>query len=337
MNFGEILTKAWRIIWKYKILWVFGILSSCGQGGGGGGGGGNTGFQYSRGDADVPPGMREFFNNMEYFFDHIQGWQIAMMVIGLFLFFLILGLIFTALSTVGRIGLIQGTVKTHKVVDLESGERLTFGELFNRGKPFFWRIFGFNILVGLAVFLAVIVLVIFFATVAVMTLGIAMICLIPLICLLIPASWLLSVLFEQVNIAIVVEDLSITDGLRRGWEIFTENIGNLIVMGLILGIGGWLVGLILALPMIAVVVPLVVGIVGGIRTSSELWFGGGIATAALCFGLYLPALILLNGILQGYIKTAWALTYLQLTSPAEEAPAPVEVLEKEVDEPEETG
>ena len=35
MEFGEILTKAWKIIWKFKILWVFGILSSCGHGGGG--------------------------------------------------------------------------------------------------------------------------------------------------------------------------------------------------------------------------------------------------------------------------------------------------------------
>src|SRR5437773_2631742 len=26
-NFGEILTRAWQIIWKHKILWVFGILA----------------------------------------------------------------------------------------------------------------------------------------------------------------------------------------------------------------------------------------------------------------------------------------------------------------------
>ena len=32
MDFGEILSKAWKIIWKFKILWIFGILTSCGQG-----------------------------------------------------------------------------------------------------------------------------------------------------------------------------------------------------------------------------------------------------------------------------------------------------------------
>jgi hypothetical protein len=29
-NFGEVLTRAWQIIWKHKVLWVFGILASCG-------------------------------------------------------------------------------------------------------------------------------------------------------------------------------------------------------------------------------------------------------------------------------------------------------------------
>ena len=24
-NFGEVLTRAWQIIWKHKVLWIFGI------------------------------------------------------------------------------------------------------------------------------------------------------------------------------------------------------------------------------------------------------------------------------------------------------------------------
>ena len=40
-NFGEVLTRAWQIIWKHRVLWIFGILASCGRGGGGGNGGGD--------------------------------------------------------------------------------------------------------------------------------------------------------------------------------------------------------------------------------------------------------------------------------------------------------
>ena len=39
-DFGEVLSRAWQIIWKHKILWVFGIFAGCARGGGGGGGSG---------------------------------------------------------------------------------------------------------------------------------------------------------------------------------------------------------------------------------------------------------------------------------------------------------
>ncbi len=50
-NFGEVLTRAWQIIWKNKILWIFGILASCARGnaGGAGGGGGNSGYRFESG------------------------------------------------------------------------------------------------------------------------------------------------------------------------------------------------------------------------------------------------------------------------------------------------
>jgi hypothetical protein len=306
MNFGEILTKAWKIIWKFKVLWIFGILSSCGQGGGGGGGGGgNTGVQFSGRDPDIPPGLRHFFYNLENFFDNIQGWQIAAMVIGFILFFLILGLILSAISTVGRIGLIQGTVNAEGGI-----ERMTFGELFNSGKPFFWRVFGFNFLAGLAIFIIVLLLIVPIIAMTVFSIGL---CLIPIICILIPVGWLVSVVFEQVNIAIVVEDLNIIDGLKRGWDVFRENIGNMVVMGLILGIGGFIAGLIMAVPLFLVAIPILMGVIGGSAYSSDFLFGGGIAVAVLCILVYMPVLIVLGGILQSYIKTAWTLTYLQLT------------------------
>jgi hypothetical protein len=313
MNFGEILTKAWKIIWRYKILWVFGILSSCGQGGGGGGGSGNAGVQYSGGDANLPPGIRNFFNNFEYFFENIQGWQIAALIIGAILFFLILWLIFTSLSTIGRIGLIQGTVKGKDAVEGEPAAGMIFGELFKSGKPFFWRIFGFNFLAGIVVFIAVLLLIIPLSAIAVVTFGIGLLCLIPLICLLIPVGWLVTVLFEQVNIAIVVENLNIPNGFKRGWDVLRENIGNLIVMGLILLLGGGILGFILALPLIAVVLPLVIGVISGASSGSNAFFSGGIIASALCCAAYLPVIIVLNGILQAYIKSAWTLTYLEIT------------------------
>ncbi len=308
MNFGEILTKAWNIIWKFKILWVFGILVSCGQGGGSGNGGGNASVQFSGSDRNIPYGLRRYFYGLENFFENIHGWQIAAIVIGFIFFMLILVLLFSAISTVGRIGLIQGTIQAESGVD-----RMTFSELFNTGKPYFWRVFGFNFLAGIAIFIIVLLLLIPLIAMTALTFGIMLVCLIPFICLLIPVGWLVTVLFEQVNIAIVVEDLDIISGFKRGWEVFKDNIGNMIVMGLILGIGGFVVGFILAIPIIMVLIPIIVSIIWGASSGSEFLFGGGIAVAVLCLVAYLPVTIVLNGILQAYIKTAWTLTYLQLT------------------------
>lgn len=307
MDYGEVLTKAWRIIWKFKVLWIFGILSSCGENSRGS----NPLIRYSFGESDFPPGMRNFSRGFRYFFNNIQAWQIAALMIGFLLFILLMVLIFSAINTVGRVGLIRGTVKADS-----SAEKLTFSELFNDVKPFFWRVFAFNFLAGVAVMVMVILLVIPLTVIGVLTAGIALVCLIPLICLLVPLSWLVGVVFEQVNIAIVVEDLDIIAGLKRGWVVFRDNIGTMLVMAVILVLGGAILTFILVLPVISITIPVAVSVIAAFESGSELLYGGGVATAFLCFGIYFPLLIILGGILQAYIKTAWTLTFLRLTNPA---------------------
>ncbi len=301
MDLGEVLSRAWQIVWKNKALWIFGILASCS--GGGGGGGGNSGFQFSQGD--IPPGLERTFNN-------IQDWQIALIIGAVILFVLIMIVLVTFLSTVGRIGLIKGTLEA------EAGaESLPFGELFSTSMPYFWRIFGLNLLAGVALAVIGIIIagIILFFTV--ITVGIGLICLIPLICLLIPLAWLIQVVLEQANIALVVEDLGILDALRRGWEVFRENLGIMVVMGLILVLGAGIISLLIAAPLIAIVVPIVTGLALG----TEQALGGGFLFAALCFVVYLPVLLVLGGILRAYVGSAWSLTYLRLTGRAAAEPA----------------
>src|SRR4030065_161277 len=95
--------------------------------------------------------------------------------------------------------------------------------------PYFWRVLGLSLLIGL-MFLLIFLPLIFFG---VITAGIGFICIIPLLCLLIPISWAVMVVIEQAKAAIVLEDLGIGDGLRRGWEVVRAHVGELIVMALI--------------------------------------------------------------------------------------------------------
>ena len=319
MDFGEVLSRAWKTIWKHKILWIFGILSSCGQSGGGGSGGYSP--QSSGGNkwsGEVSPGMQEFFSNMEQFFNQIEIWQIFAIIAVFIFIMLIFWCIAMVLSTIGRIGLIQGTVQS------EAGaEKLKFGDLFKSGKPYFWRVLGLNFLIGLAAFVLSLFVFAPLAFVATITF-VGLFCLIPIICLLVPVFWLISVVIQQANIALVVEDLGIIAAIQRGWSVFRENLSNFIIMALILGLGGAIVGFIFAIPLILIILFTVIGAGMGLTSEVGFTFGRGLLAGGLAFLFYLPILTFLSGVLQAYIQSAWTLTYLRLTT------SPDEPLEEEL-------
>jgi hypothetical protein len=300
-NFSEVLTRAWQIIWKHKVLWIFGILAGCGQGGGGGGGGGG-GSGFSNGNQQQ---FGELERMMERFSDWISRnlWVVAVLV----LVMIILIVLAVFLGTIGRIGLIRGTYQAE-----QGAESLVFGELFSGSMPYFWRVFGLSFLVGLAFLLLMLPLVAF----GVLTAGIGFACLLPLFCLLIPVGLVVNIIIEQSNAAIVLENLSIADGFKRGWNIVKTNVGPVLIMAIILAVIGFVVGLVIALPVIIAVFPLVFGLAGG--ETNMLWVAG------ICCAIYFPILLVLSGIMTSFIQSAWTLTYLRLTGPKEEAPVVLE-------------
>lgn len=304
-NLGEVLTRAWQIIWKHKILWVFGVFAVFASGGGGGGGGGGSGYQ--TGSDEFPFSTNEMERWFEQFGRFIE--QNLWIVFVFIAVVIILSLLFYALGIMGRIGLIKGV---HKV---ENGaETLTFAELWSESMPYFWRVFGLNFLVGLALtllFLAIFVPMVF---VSIVTFGLGFLCLIPLLCVLIPLSWVVMVILEQAQVAIVIENLGMWDSFKRGWEVVRANAVNFILLALILFLGGAVIGIIIALPIIVAVIPLI----AGARMLNETLMP--VYLAAACCAIYIPVLYLLTGILTAYIQSVWALTFLRLTKPNEETP-----------------
>ncbi|HMU92834.1 MAG TPA: hypothetical protein PKE43_07495 [Anaerolineales bacterium] len=303
-NFGEVFTRAWQIIWKHKVLWIFGILASCARGSGGGGGNSGSRYQTSGGDAPFSGGqIEQTFNQIgQYLQDNL--WIIVVGIIAI----LLLGLIFMVLGIVGKVGLIKGTYKADADV-----ERLQFAELWSESLPYFWRIFGLNFLLGLAVF----VIIIPFVLLSVFTGGIGALCLLPLICILIPVGFVVSIITEQAQTAMVLEDLGIMDGLKRGWEVAKANIVTMIVMVLILGIGGAIVGTVIALPLIFAVLPIVVGMGSLGESLTPLYI------ALACCVVYLPVLVFFNGVITAYTQSVWTLTFMRLTTPKPKEETPV--------------
>ena len=298
MDIGGVLSRAWQIIWRHKVLWIFGILASCG-----GNANGGASSNYSVSDRqELPPQMQPFFDR----FATLTDWQIALLVGTVILVVLLLVVLAIFLGTIGRIGLIRGTQQVEQGAD-----RLGFGDLFRDSLPFFWRVFGLNLLFGIAAFILLLILLVPFIFLAVVTLGLGVLCIIPIICILVPLAWLAQVVITQASIAMVVEDVGIRAGLQRGWDLFRANLGTIIVMALILILGvGLIGGTIVALPLVVVVVPAIIGAAAG----TDQALRGGLLTAGLCFLAYLPVLLVLSGILRAYIESAWTLTYMRLTN-----------------------
>ena len=202
-----------------------------------------------------------------------------------------------------EIALIKGALKAEEGV-----ERMGFVELFNASTPYFWRVFGLSLLLFFIFFVVVMFGVLVFTAATLLTFGIALICLVPLCCLMIPLMWAVSVILEQAYVAIVVEERGIADGLSRGWEVVKTHWEPMLVMGVILIFGGAMAGLLISIPLFLIMFPLffALGITGG-DSMAPLVIGG------MCFLIYLPVLILASGIINSYVQSAWTLTFLRVT------------------------
>ncbi|HQX15665.1 MAG TPA: hypothetical protein PLA27_04530 [Anaerolineales bacterium] len=316
-NFGDVLTRAWQIVWKHKILWVFGILASCGRGGGsfnsntGGGGNGGGGDQ----PPNIPPQMLRWFQTIEQ--------NLTTIIIVLVALFCILWIVTVFLSAIGKIGLIRGTAQA------DSGaEKLVFGELFSGSVPYFWRMFGLSLILGLPAFIVGIVIAVVVVGGLVASGGgdtaiLGMLGMMPImigcLCLLVPVMFVLGMIFRQAENAVVLEEMGVLPAITRGWEVFKANLGPIILMAIILGVIGFVASFVIALPIFVIVFPAMIAFMAGQgQNLTPLYLMG----ACLC--LFIPVAWLLQGIITAYTESAWTLTYMRLTKPQDAAPAIVE-------------
>ncbi len=317
-NFGEVLTRAWQITWKHKVLWIFGILAGCSRRGSSfnsnsGRGGGNGGFE----QPNLPPQVLHWIQVIR---ENLTTFVVVTCVV-----VLLIWAVTIFLGAIGKIGLIRGTFQA------EGGaESLIFGQLFSESTPYFWRMFGLSLLVSLPVLVVVIALAAGFAVFAVAASGgndapgVGALAILPIligcVCLLIPVMFVIGMIARQAENAIVLEEMGILPALSRGWDVFRNNLGPIILMAIILGVLGFIVGFVVAIPVLIAVVPAIIAFAAGEgKNWTPLIFAG------VCICLYIPVSLLLNGIAITYTESAWTLTYMRLTKPqANEPIVPVE-------------
>lgn len=316
MDFGEVLSKSWRIVWKHKVLWIFGILAGCARSGGGGGSASSFNWQGS-GTGSQPFGQG-FSPSNPQFGTELEQWisthlELLLAAIVLFiLLILLIVLIRLALGTIGQVGLIRG------VADVDAGaEHLRFGALFKSTYPYFWRVLGLAVLAELAFFIVVMFFVAILVGLALAaglpTQGVGVLVVLPLLCIFIPvliiARVVVDIIIQLADRGIVIEDLRLGNSIRRGWELFKKELGPVLLIGLITAVVGFVVGIVIAIPLIFVA--LATGIALATNTGSFSWTP--IITGGACILVYLPVLLAASGLLLSYRQSVWTLTYLRLT------------------------
>lgn len=313
MNYSEVFSKAWKIVWKFKALWIFGILSSCaraGSGGGGGSSGGSGGSShlidsggvFASSNVVLPKQVFQWYLQFQQAWD-AEPWGVFLIVLAVFFVVMALIVLSLFLGVLGRIGVARGAWLAD-----DGEEKLNFSRIFNESKPYFWRVFLFFLLLFAASIAIVGLLAIPILLVIVFTLGIGLLFLIPL---LIVVAFAVKILIEQTIVAIVGEDLGVFAAIERAWKLLVEKPWPQVVVGLATSLGEIAIMFVLVIPIFLVLIPFFISIF--FQTEAVIGIGAIISGAG--FVLYLPFMILASGIMYAYIGSLWALTFKRLTQP----------------------
>jgi hypothetical protein len=307
MDFGKVLSRAWEITWRWKMLWVLGFLAALGQGSGGSGA---PQMNYSFSEGDLEKFSYQFSDSAEW----LTG--IAALAIGLLCLAVIVAILLWVISVIARGALIAG------VQQVEVEGSTSFGRAWAAGARKFWTLFGLGVLAALPIIVLVICGVIFLgigigAGVSMLdaaeAAGITTIVSVVLLCggLLCCGIFALVIVLEQIRIygerAAILEDLGWIDAFKRGWQVLVENLGATIILWLIFFALGIVIFAISFVIMLALFVPLA-GMF--ISTDPSWWW-----VAPVCIGGLLGTVVyaVVRSIIVAFTSATWTLAYRDLT------------------------
>jgi hypothetical protein len=360
IDIGKILKRAWRILWTYRILWIFGILLAITSGGGSGPNGSSGSSNYNINSGNGNPGINW---NSSPFLQSLYTWfqqnieplvlhpdqYIAMFVwigVGLLLFILIVGLL---------VSLVRYPSETAIIRMVDEYERTGVKVSFRQGWKLGWNRRAFRVwVIDLVVSLPALLLLAILAGLGLLAflavrngsgaavaaslitaIGCGFLFILAFIILVVVLSLLRQFFIRKA----ALEDAGIGESFRAGWGLFRRNWKSAGLMWLVMlgiGIGLGIAGLIvffllipayivLALPAVIVAsIPglVVFGITSIFASGPLAWILGVLAALPFFFLIVFAPLTLVNGWYKIYFSSVWTLTYREIQA-LESVAAPV--------------
>lgn len=322
MDFGATISRAFNIVLKHRVLWVLGFLASLA--GGLGSASNSLNAQGSAFTSTGPSG--ELSPEAERFFERIvtdPGLIIGALT-GLLCVVLLISLALWVISIIAQGALIGG------VRQIEDEGGATFGQAWSAGARRFWPLLGLSLLLALpGLALLVLFLLLFGGTLIpiiaatasgdesasaavagsllVLLCGGGALACVGLLYAIIAAA--LQTFGER---AIVLENKGVIEAIGRGWEVFRGNLGNIIVLALLMFVIGLVVGFVIALVAGVLFAPTLVAAI--LEAGSEGGVGAGtLILGAVTFLIGTVVSAILNALFVAFSSTVWTLAYRQFT------------------------
>jgi len=348
----KILQRAWRTLWNYRALWVFGLILALAAGGSYNGGG-NNGVQWREDSQSYqtppPESMQEFFRDFNREMNKLftqgipeidaSGEELTafLWMIGIFVVFMLLVGIVVAIARY-----VSETAVIRMVDEYEgSGNKMTVRQGFRVGwSQTAWRLFLINLIVSLPAIALVLVLLIAgvsvyfavvngnanFATFSVVSMIVLVFITIFVVVILTILLHLLRNFFWRIC---VLENASVRESLQRGFAMVLENWKNVGLMWLVM-IGLGIVWAIASIILIIVTIPVVIvtAVIAALVVAAPYlllvgafslflngvlpWIAGGLFVIPLFFTIAFSPWLLLGSWQTVFTSTVWTLTYREI-------------------------
>jgi hypothetical protein len=187
--------------------------------------------------------------------------------------------------------------------------------LLRNGLRYFWRILGISFVISVGMMVVIIAFFAVLAALSVVTMGFAMLCIQPLFILMIPLFLLVMALMEQSESAIVADELTVMDALRRAYELIKSNIWKYVLITLIVYFG---MNILISIVTFPLMIPMFFFMMRTMEAGMD--FNSMIRMQAVVGIVILPLMALVQGFSLTYMKSAMMLTYLRLTRPELSSP-----------------
>jgi hypothetical protein len=260
MDYSNLLSRSWHVVWDHKFMIVLGFLAALGSGLGSNGN--NFNYQMNGSEFQNMPFIDAPFSPSN-FNDFLP--VIGAMVGGLVCFGIILGIALWILRLTAEAGMIDSASR------LDAGQKVTFGQAMSAGWSKIWNMIALDLILFGAVFLIMLLALALIALTVggsiaagiagssnsgqdfaemigpLMALGggaIALIC--CLVCGLFIFFIFILVITTFSRRAIVLENQGVLDAIRRAWEVVRANLGDVIILLILFMVLSLIVGLITA-------------------------------------------------------------------------------------------